>query len=230
MTEERSRSIRTYIADLFSPEDDLLKKIRLKAAEEDLPDIHVPSNVGKMLYMLTKLQKPRRILEIGTLAGYSTLWMARALPEGGTIITIEGMEKHANIARAHLDESGLGNLVSIIQANAASALRKMIKDAAEPFDQIFLDADKEGYPEYLPLLLQLSRPGTLLLTDNCIPRGVTIGSAPPNDLEGQSIYAYNLALARHPQLESILMTTIVGEKGRIDALGVTIVKHPLPRD
>jgi predicted O-methyltransferase YrrM len=222
MTKSRTQQISDYIRSTFVKEEDLFLAIKRHAQQEALPNIAVPENVGKLLYLFTKLQKPKRILEIGTLAGYSTMWFASAAPDA-TITTIECNQKYANVARDNFKRSDLGNKIELIVENALKVLERYIQDGEPPFDLIFLDADKEGYPHYLPLMLALSRPGTLLLTDNLIPKHGEIKIPPPHDNIAASTYRYNELLTSHPKLETILVPTIVGEEGRIDALGISLV-------
>jgi predicted O-methyltransferase YrrM len=189
-----------------------------------LPSIEVPSTVGKLLYTLAKIHKPKRILEIGTLAGYSTIWLARALPPEGELLTIEFDQMHARVARENIENAGFSSQVTVIEGVASLILERMVGEKEEPFDLIFIDADKENYPLYLKFVLELSHPGSLILSDNLIPKETEIGSPDPSDIQACGIYKYNQEISTHPRLESILVTTIVGEKGRVDALGVSLVK------
>lgn len=192
--------------------------------EKGLKPIQVPDNVAKTIYLLARLASPKKILEIGTLGGYSTLWLARALEEDGKLITLECVEKHACVARENVAFAGKEDQIEIRQGLASDLLAQMIEKDEGPFDVIFLDADKNRYPEYLEPCLRLSRPGTLILSDNLIPKRGEIGQPDPRDNEAVEIYTYNQMLKDHPLLETVLLTTLVGEEGRIDALGVSRVK------
>lgn len=218
----RAIDIKDYLCSLFAADDDVLLTIKKNAKLAGLPEIEVPSNVGKLLYCLAKIQRPRRVLEVGTLAGYSTVWLGRALPEGGKIISLELYSIHVDVARKNLALAGLENKVEIREGLAELLMDEMIAQGEEPFDLVFIDADKENYPLYLEKALKLSRSGTLILSDNLIPKGDEIGS--PHSLESAGIYQFNQKMASHPQLESVLTTTIVGSQGRIDALGISIVR------
>lgn len=222
---ERNQIIKQYICDFFAKEDPSLLNIHQNSQKEGLPDIHIPANVGKLIYLLTQLKSPKKILEIGTLAGYSTLWMARALPKTGKIISLELDPHHADIARKNLKDAGVGHKVEIREGSASLLLENMIQKKEGPFDLIFIDADKEGYPQYLEYALALSESGTLILTDNLIPKGEAINDPAPTNVEATAIYAFNQKMAEHPRLESIIATTIVGNSGRIDGLGIAIVKQ-----
>lgn len=223
MTSNRNADVKSYICYHFAKEDSILQSAKKRAVEAHLPHIAIPENVGKLIYMLVKLHKPKRILEIGTLAGYSTLWLAKGAPDAA-IITLESNPEHAAVARENFKNAHLENKIELIEADAIESLKLFVERKERPFDLIFLDADKEAYPEYLPYLLTLSQPGTLLLTDNLIPKEDRINRPDPNDVNATSIYRYNSILAEHPHIETILITTIVGDCGRIDALGVSLIK------
>lgn len=221
---ERVRQVKAYICNRFSTEDLVIEKARILAEKEALKPIHVPANVGKMLYLLARLQNAKRVLEIGTLGGYSTLWLAKALPTDGKLITLECEKKNIEVAEKNFRSAGLQDLIEIRHGFASELMQQMIAEKEESFDLIFIDADKENYSDYLTLGLHLSRKGTLILSDNLIPKRGEIGFPDHRDKEALGIYAYNEIIAHHPGLEVALFPTIVGENGRIDALGVAIVK------
>jgi predicted O-methyltransferase YrrM len=223
MATSSNHEIKEYICKKFVKESGLVALAKSRSKEAHLPDIAVPENVGKLLSILALLKKPKRILEIGTLAGYSTLWMAQSVPDA-EIVTLEYDPNHSAIAKKNFQDCGVSSQIKLIEGDAAITLQSMIQQNEEPFDLIFLDADKERYPLYLPLLLALSKEGTLLLTDNLIPKNGPINQPPPGDGIAAGTYHYNDLIASHPNLETILINTIVGISGRIDALGVSIVK------
>lgn len=225
---KRSAEIKTYLEGLFAEEDEVLSAIQARAKGAGLPQIWVPSMVGKLLYCLAKMQRPKRILEIGTLVGYSTVWLARSLPKEGRLISLELNPQCVALARENLRLAGLVDLVEVRQGRAEELMDQMIEEGEEPFDLIFIDADKASYSVYLAKALQLSRSGTALFIDNLIPKGDNIGGVPPDSGEAESLYRFNKELAAHPRLESILTPTIVGEGGRVDALAISIVRaaHP----
>jgi predicted O-methyltransferase YrrM len=220
----RNASVKNYIQNLFAKEDPILSDIREKAKKEGLPNIHVSPDVGKLLYTLTKIHAPRRVLEIGTLAAISTIWIARALIPSAKLISLELDEMHARIARENIIHAGLENIVEIRTGNAEKLLDNLIQSNEGPFDLFFIDADKDSYPLYLEKILSLSRPGSIILSDNLIPREEVIGNPDPHDAEALAIYEFNQKIATHPQLESILVPTIKGGQGRIDGIGLSIVK------
>jgi predicted O-methyltransferase YrrM len=209
-----------YIAELFAPEDSALRRNVEDAEAAGLPTIQVSANEGKLLYLIANIARVRRILEIGTLAGYSGTWLAWALPPGGSLITLEREPLHAEVAERNLARAGVSDVVEIRVGNAAESLRHLIRAGAEPFDLVFLDADKSGYVEYLDLALQLSHPGTVILADNVIRHGRVMDPEPP-DAADAGARAYNQAIAQHPRLESLVLPIV---RSRIDGLAISIVK------
>ncbi len=221
--QERNRQVKDYICTPFCEDPPAMEEALKKSREAGLKEIQVPQNVAKAIYLLAKLVQPKRILEIGTLGGYSALWLAKALGPEGKLITLECEAKHAQVAKENFYFANVSDQIEIRLGDASILLEEMIKVKEAPFDLIFLDADKDRYPDYLKFCINLSRPGTLILSDNLIPKRGEIGQPDPRDNEAVGIYAYNQLLAEHPQLESIPLSMIVGEKGRVDALGLTIV-------
>jgi predicted O-methyltransferase YrrM len=174
MDNELWTNVDNYLVSILAPSDPLLDAALADSATGGLPQINVAPNQGKLLELLVRINGSRRILEIGTLGGYSTIWLARALPADGTLITLELEAHHADVARINVDRAGLGELVDIRVGPAAASLRTMIADGVEPFDFAFIDADKEGYAEYFSLTLKLSRPGTVIVADNVVREGGVI--------------------------------------------------------
>jgi predicted O-methyltransferase YrrM len=209
-----------YIEHLFNPHDEALAQNLQNAQAADLPTINVSPNEGKLLYLLTKMTGAKRVLEIGTLGGYSTTWLARALPADGKVITLELDQKHAEVARKNFDRAGVANRVEVRVGRAVDSLRHMIDQHETPFDLIFIDADKAGYVEYLDLSLQLARPGTVILADNLIRNGRVMDERPPDD-SSRGAQAYNRALAANQRLESIILPII---RENLDGLSISIVK------
>ncbi len=210
-----------YIEQLFAPEDDKLTGNTIAAQAAGLPAINVSAAQGKLLYILTKIAGARRVLEIGTLGGYSTTWLARALPPGGRVVSLELDAKHAAVARENVDGVAPGVTIDIRVGDAAAALRGMVEGGEPPFDVVFIDADKPRYVDYLDLVLPLSRPGTVILADNVIRHGLVLDAA-TDDPSAQGARAYNAAIAAHPRLESIVLPIL---RNSIDGLSISRVKE-----
>ena len=217
--EQLAVQIDHYIERLYVPPDESLTQNLKDAAAAGLPVINVSPNEGKLLYLIAKMCRAKRILEIGTLGGYSTTWLARALPVDGKLITLELDAKHATVARHSLDRAGVSNRVEIRVGRAVDSLRTMIDHVETPFDLIFIDADKPSYPDYLTLAMQLTRPGTIILADNVIRNGRVL-DAQATDANARGARAYNAAIAAHPRLESIVLPII---RENLDGLAVSIV-------
>lgn len=164
-------SVDQFINQLFVKEDESLVDTKKAIINNGLPQISVSENQGKFLYMLAKLKNPEKILEIGTLGGYSTIWLARALSKTGHLTTLELDQHHADVAKTNIANAGLANAVTVRVGNALEELPKLEKENAGPFDVIFIDADKAPYPKYFQWALKLSKPGTLIITDNVVREG-----------------------------------------------------------
>jgi predicted O-methyltransferase YrrM len=164
-----------------------------------------------LLEILARMHGSRRILEIGTLGGYSTIWLARSLPVDGELISLELESKHAEVARTNIDRTGLGRMVEIQVGPAVASLRNLVAEEVEPFDFIFIDADKEGYPEYLILSLQLSRPGTVIVADNVVRNGAVVDPA-SSDERVRGVRRFLELVAAEPRVEATVVQT-VGSKG-----------------
>jgi predicted O-methyltransferase YrrM len=204
-------SVDDYLVSLLSPSDEALAAALADSEAAGLPPIAVAPNQGKMLEILAKATGARRILEIGTLGGYSTISLARALPPGGALITLELEEKHARVARANIDRAGLGDSVTVRVGPAADSLRSLVAEKEESFDFIFIDADKQSYPEYLELSLTLAHAGTLIVADNVIRDGEVINP----DSTDERVHGVRLFLelsAADPRVSATAIQT-VGSKG-----------------
>jgi predicted O-methyltransferase YrrM len=174
MDKELWTNVDEYLVSILAPSDASLEAALVDSAAAGLPQINVAPNQGKMLELLARIRGARRILEIGTLGGYSTIWLARSLPDDGLLITLELEPRHAEVARINVNRAGVGPLVDIRTGPAAETLRTLIDDGCAAFDFIFIDADKEGYTEYFGLSLQLSRPGTVIVADNVVREGAIL--------------------------------------------------------
>ena len=202
--------------ELLSAAKILLKKVAV--AETTRPAQLV--TVAKLLHVLARSIGSRKILEIGTLGGYSTTLLARALPKDGKLVTLEMSPVHAEVARKNLDRAGVGELVEIRVGRAGDTLSKMIAAAEEPFDFVFIDADKTGYVGYLEQVLQLSHSGTVILGDNLIRHGDILHETAPDEMAA-GVKAFNALIATHPRLESILLPIL---KGKVDGMSISRVK------
>jgi predicted O-methyltransferase YrrM len=220
MTPELFRQIDAYVESLFVADDPILAQGLTDAAAAGLPQIQVSPNQGKTLYLLTRMCGARRVLEIGTLGGYSTTWLARALGETGSVTTLELDQRHAAVARKNLDRAGVGARVVIEVGPAAETMQRMIDRGEPPFDLIFIDADKPGYSRYLDLSIKLARSGTVILADNLIRDGAVM-DATVEDENARAAREFNAKLAAHPQLESIIIPFV---KARVDGMSISIVK------
>ena len=199
MTDLHYPDLDTYRREVFAPEDDLLKGIMPAAVEQGLPKISVSPEAGKTLYLLAKIIKAKKILEFGALAGYSGIWLARALPPDGKFITLELEPKHAQVTRANYEAAGLGDRAEVRVGPARELMAAVAPEG--PFDLIFIDADKEGYPTYLDFALEHTRPGGLIIADNADGHGHIHEVLPENDGR-RGIQIYNERVAHHPRLVS----------------------------
>ena len=199
MSQSPYPDLNTYRRELFAPEDDFMKGIMPAAVQQGLPNISVSSDSGKMLYMLAKMVKAKKILEFGALAGYSGIWLARALSPDGTFITLELEPTHAAVTRANYEAAGVGDVAEVRVGPA----QELMPDAANegPFDLVFIDADKEGYPTYLDFALENVRPGGLIIADNADGHGHAHKPA-QNGSGRHGIQLYNERVATHPRLVS----------------------------
>jgi predicted O-methyltransferase YrrM len=213
------RQVDDYIQSLFSTNDEALAAALQDSQREGLPSINVSANEGRLLYILAKMSRATKILEIGTLGGYSTIWLARALPEGGYLLTLEYSPKHAAVARANIERAGLSNVVEVREGAGLDLLPQIEAEGVGPFDLFFIDADKDNYPGYLEWAVKLSHPGSVILSDNLI-RGGDVLSPPPDNSAARTIARYNRTLATHPRLESIILPIT---RENTDGLGISIV-------
>jgi predicted O-methyltransferase YrrM len=211
MTDPRWDAVDRYATELLVKPVDALTAALRDADAAGLPAISVSAPQGKFLKLLAQSIGARRILEIGTLAGYSAIWLAQALPPGGRLVTLEVDPKHAAVARANIARAGFADRVEIRQGAALDSLKAMIDGGAAPFDLIFIDADKPSYPLYLPLAVALSHAGTLIIADNIVRKGAVI-EPDHTDARVQGVRKFNDLVASDPRLDATLLQT-VGVKG-----------------
>jgi predicted O-methyltransferase YrrM len=219
--DEKWTVVDRYITDLFGASDAALEAALASSEAAGLPAINVSPPQGKLLMLLAKALGARNILEIGTLGGYSTIWLARALPPDGRLITLEFEPKHAEVARANIARAGFANSVEVRLGAAIETLPKLASEAVGPFDFIFIDADKPSYSEYLDWSLKLSRPGTLIVADNVVRDGAVV-DASSTDALVQGIRRFNEKLAAELRVSATALQT-VGVKG-YDGFAMALVK------
>lgn len=210
-------AVDTYIDGLFVKTDPVLDDVLSRAEAAGIPNMHVSPGQGKLLYLMAKIIGAKRVIEVGTLGGYSTVWLARALPEDGQLTTLEIEPEHAAFARETLELAGVAAKCEVLEGPALAALQEM----SEPVDLVFIDANKEAYPAYLKQAVRLTRPGGLILADNVVRQGKVMN---PSAVDPYAIgaAAFNQALAEHPNLEAIILQQ-VGLKGH-DGMAVARVK------
>lgn len=211
-----------YYGDLLVSSDEILDSVLLANEQAGLPAIGVSRLQGKFLEFLVRVSCARSILEIGTLGGYSTIWMARALPDGGRIVTLEYDPHHAEVASANLRRAGMSDRVDLRVGRATDSLPKLVGSDAAPFDLIFIDADKESYAEYLDWALKLSRPGTVIVADNVVRDGKVVDPE-CDDPRVQGIRRFAARMAVEPRLSATVLQT-VGVKG-YDGFALAVVLH-----
>jgi predicted O-methyltransferase YrrM len=210
-TQELWDDVDAYFTSLLSPEDEALTAALRDSDAAGLPHINVAPNQGKLLHLLARIQGARRILELGTLGGYSTIWLGRALPPDGRLITLEYDAKHAEVARGNLARAGLDGITEVRVGPALESLPKLADEQPEPFDLVFIDADKVNNPHYVEWALKLTRPGSLIVLDNVV-RGGRVTDASSEDPSVRGTRAALELIASHPKLSGTAVQT-VGSKG-----------------
>lgn len=199
-----------YVTELFVQEDETLKWITQEAARQQLPAISVRPFEGKLLQLLVWMSAAKTVVEIGTLAGYSGVWLARALPPEGKLYTLEKSSKHAAVARASFERAGVANRVELLEGDAPELLRKLSRK--KPFDMVFIDADKSGYVDYLEWAGENLRPGGILAAHNAFRSGKVLD---PQSEEDRIIDTFNRRLAQDDRFERMILAV-----GDGTALGV----------
>ena len=211
MTQEQWTAVDRYLCGQLLPPDPALEAALQASIAAGLPPIHVSPTQGKLLQLLARLQQARTILEIGTLGGYSTIWLARALPAGGRLITLEADPGHAAVARANFVRAGLAGVVELRPGRALDTLPQLAAEGRGPFDLIFIDADKPGYPDYFAWALKLTRRGSLIIVDNVVRKGAVIDPVSPNP-NVQGVRRLHELIAAEPHVSATAIQT-VGSKG-----------------
>ncbi len=211
MTQELWSAVDQYISEILIPHDAVLDAAVRASAEAGLPSIQVSPAQGKLLHLLARILGARNILEIGTLGGYSAIWMARALPPGGRLLTLEADAKHAEVARANFARAGLTGAIEQRLGPALHTLPQVASERRAPFDLIFIDANKSTMAEYFDWARELSRKGSLIVADNVIRDGAVIDAA-SKDADIQGVRRFNERLAAEPRVSATEIQT-VGCKG-----------------
>ncbi len=221
MTDELATQVDEYFDGLLVKSDPILEAVLAAGLAAGMPQIQVSPPQGKFLNLLARIQGARRILEVGTLAGYSTIWLGRALPPGGRLVSLELNPRHAEVARANLQRAGLNSIAEVVLGAAVNSLAALVEEGVEPFDLVFVDADKEHNPDYVVWALRLSHPGSVIVVDNVVRQGrvVDAGSRDPNIIGTRRMLEI---VAQEPRLEATALQT-VGLKG-YDGFAVLRVK------
>jgi predicted O-methyltransferase YrrM len=211
MADKIWQAVDTYYSQIFGLSDPVMKHVLAASDADGLPAIQVSPLQGRLLMMLAQMNNAHRILEIGTLGGYSTIWLARALPPGGRLVTLEFDPRHARVAQANIAYAGFSAQVEVRLGKAADSLAGMIGACEAPFDFIFIDADKPGYPAYLEASLQLVRPGSVIIADNMVRDGA-VADEKSRDASVRAVRQFNEIVSRDKRLCATAVQT-VGEKG-----------------
>jgi predicted O-methyltransferase YrrM len=220
VTEELWTAVDTYINAQLAPSDPALDAALEACTAAGLPNISVTPSQGKLLHLLARMQGAKNILEVGTLGGYSTIWLARALPPHGRLVTLEADPKHAEVASANIARAGLSHLVELREGKALDTLPELAAEGLESFDMIFIDADKRNNPHYFEWALRLSRKGSLIIIDNVVREGAVI-EAENSDPNIQGTRRLFDMLANEPRVLTTAIQT-VGSKG-YDGFAIALV-------
>jgi predicted O-methyltransferase YrrM len=213
-------AVERYLIQYFVPPDPALDAALAASTSAGLPAIEVAPTHGKLLHLLARIRGAQRILEIGTLGGYSTIWLARALPAGGRLISLELEARNAEIAKANIERAGLADRVEIRIGQALDTLPLLEAEGAGPFDFFFIDADKQRNPDYLRWALRLSRPGSVIVVDNVVRNGA-VADASSRDPDVQGVRRFNELVASEPRLSATAIQTVCS-KG-YDGLAIAVV-------
>ena len=211
MSQDTWNAVDEYLTETLARPDAVLEAALRESEAAGLPPINVSPPQGKFLNLLARIQGARNILEIGTLGGYSAIWLARALPPGGgRLVTLEVDANHAKVARANLARAGLANVVQVRLGRAIDTLPELEHEGAGPFDFIFIDADKPSNPEYFAWALRLSRRGTVIVVDNVVRKGA-VADAASADAAVQGVRRLNLMMAGEPRVSATALQTVGGK-------------------
>ncbi len=219
---ERWTQVDTYLAETFAPHDAALAASLAASRAAGLPEIQVAPNQGRFLVLLARSLRARALLELGTLGGYSTLWLARGLAPGGRVVTLEAEPRHAAVAQACFAQAGLSDTITLRLGRAIESLAQLVQENAGPFDLVFIDADKPSLPDYFAWSLKLSRSGTVIVVDNVI-RGGEVTNSASADPSVQGVRRMNALIAAEPRVSATALQT-VGSKG-YDGFALILVER-----
>jgi predicted O-methyltransferase YrrM len=211
VSQQQWDAVDDYVAEMLVGEDPALQAALDASDASGLPPIALTPAQGKLLHLIARIHGARGILEIGTLGGYSTIWLATALPPDGRLITLELEPRYAEVARANAEQAGVAGLIEIRVGRALDSLEALIEEGAGPFDLTFIDADKRSTPEYFELALALSRPGSVIVADNVV-RGGALADADSQDSGALGMRRFHALLSRTPGVSATTIQT-VGAKG-----------------
>jgi predicted O-methyltransferase YrrM len=221
MDQEIFGKVDHYISQMLAPEDEALQETIKSLDTAEMPQISVTANQGKFLQVIALMCNAKRVLELGTLAGYSTIWLARSVPEDGKIVTIEFDPRHANVAKQNIKNAGLLDKVDIRVGKAMDLMLEIKEAKEESFDLIFIDADKPPYAEYFEMALSLSHPGTVIICDNVIREGKVLDENSTDD-RVIGVQRFNKMLASNKNVTATILQT-VGVK-EYDGMAIAVVK------
>ncbi|MEV3990978.1 O-methyltransferase [Streptomyces sp. NPDC049837] len=210
MSQERWTAVDDYLTDMLAPADEALAAALADSGAAGLPAIAVTPPQGKFLHLLARVQGARTILEIGTLGGYSTIWLARALPEDGRLISLEYNPEYAGVARANLARAGLDKVAEVRTGAALDTLPRLAEEGVGPFDLVFIDADKPNNPRYVEWALRLTRPGSLIVVDNAVRGGAITDESTTDPSVIATREMFDL-VARDPRLDATALQTVGGK-------------------
>lgn len=222
MNQHQWTAVDEYINQMVVPSDPVLDAAIEASVKAKLPAIAVTANQGKLLHIFARLVSAKNILEIGTLGGYSTIWLGRALTPQGRVITLEIDSKHAEVARANVARAGLSKSVEVRLGPALDSMKQLAKEKREPFDLIFIDADKSNIPDYFTWSLKLSRPGSVIIVDNVVRKGAVL-EAKSGDPDVKGVRRFNVMLAKETRVTATTIQT-VGSKG-YDGFTIVLVNR-----
>lgn len=223
MSQETWTSVDDYFSSLFVEEDSALTLALKKSTDAGLPEIAVSPTQGKLLNLLVRMSGSKRVLEIGTLGGYSTIWMARALPKNGRIVTLELNEEHARVAQSNFELAGVAGMIELRRAAAINSLQEMVTEGVGPFDFVFIDADKANIPRYYEFALRMSHVGTVIVVDNVVRSGNVV-DATSTDVSVVGVRKFNDLVAMDKRVTATAIQT-VGTKG-YDGFAIMLVVEP----